>query len=210
MAKSNIFLLPQEEGTNNVPVSTDRIVLIEDAELNGYQFDAVTRYTTNYGYRPTKHSVPSGNFVSDHVVKDPKRFALIGILSPHNVVIPQGRDLFGSVNERGDNVVDFSLLETVLQDAKSAAVDLTFQKRRELIDFADAKRLFTVILAEDIIANMLITQLSLPKTAETGDGFTINMAMSEIRIAPRTQIQPDIINEDARKLGGLGFLEIDE
>ena len=53
---------------------------------SGYEFDAVTRYDTRRRYKPTRHSVPSGSSITDHVSKEPIVFRLVGVLTRADVI----------------------------------------------------------------------------------------------------------------------------
>jgi hypothetical protein len=192
MAESDIIIVPQDQTVN------DRLVVLSDFQTRrGYRFDAVTQYGTQRSYRPTKHSVPSGAAITDHVSRDPLVFRLVGVLTPYNVVSLAGvGGAFASAVEGSD------ALEAALLQGSDSALDLIRKNRDQLVQFADEFTLLTVLGNEFQYANMIITRINDPKTPALGDSYQLTVSFREIRIALESSRIAPLIDADADSLGG--------
>lgn len=189
MAESDIYIVPQDQ-----TVHTSLVNLSEAQQLAGYRFDAVLRYITRRRYKPTKHSVPSGSRITDHVSTEPIAFQLVGVLTPYNVSL-------------GGVPIDTASVE-VLDDIANSALELTRRKRDQFIQFADEKTLLTVVGDEFGHANMIITSISDPKTVGIGDSYELTVGFGQIRVPLSSTRLTTLVSEDADKLGSRSLREI--
>lgn len=192
MAESDIAIIPQDQTVS------DRIVVVTESDrLRGYKFDAVRKYRTRRTYRPTKHSVPSGAAITDHVSTDPISFQLVGLLTPYNAADVSGFAslLFGAF--ASDNVVT-----DAIADSADTELEATRRKRDQLIQFADEKTLLTVMGNEFQHANMIITSIDDPRTVGLGDAYELTISFRQIRIPVNVARIAPLISDDADFLGG--------
>ena len=190
MAESDIFIVPQDQTIN------ERLVVVTDSQRDGsgYKFDAVTRYRTQRSYKPTRHSVPSGSKITDHVTAEPIVFQLVGVLTPYNVVtIANVRSIFSG---------PIDSIEDALVDGANSALELVRRNRDQLIQFADEFTLLTVMGNEFQHPNMLITRIGDPKTPAMGDSYELTVSFSQIRVARQSSRIAPLISGDADALGG--------
>ncbi len=192
MAESDIAIVPQDQ-----TVSDKMVVVTESQRRRGYAFDAVTRYRTRRTYRPTRHSVPSGASITDHVSKDPIAFQLVGVLTPYNVVSLAGVSSAFSIAGSG-----VSLLSQVLDRGAETALEKTRRNRDQLIQFADEFTLLTIIGDEFQHANMIVTSVDDPRTVGLGDSYELTVSFRQIRIPKQSSRIAPLISEDADLLGG--------
>lgn len=192
MAESDIAIIPQDQ-----TVSDKMVVVTESQRFRGYKFDAVTRYRTRRRYRPTKHSVPSGASITDHVSTDPIAFQLVGVLTPYNVVSLAGVSSAFSIAGSG-----VSSLSQILERGAESELEKTRRNRDQLIQFADEKTLLTVIGDEFQHANMIITSIDDPRTTALGDSYQLTVSFLQIRIPKQSSRIAPLISEDADFLGG--------
>lgn len=192
MAESDIAIIPQDQTVS------DRIVVVTDFERRrGYKFDAVRKYRTRRTYRPTKHSVPSGAAITDHVSTDPISFQLVGILTPYNAADVSGFAslLFGAFAGEG-------VLTDAIAVGAETELEATRRKRDQLIQFADEKTLLTVMGDEFQHANMIITSIDDPRTVGLGDAYELTISFKQIRIPVNVARIAPLISDDADFLGG--------
>ena len=197
MAESDIFIVPQDQVAH-----TSMVVVTDFEKRRGYQFDAVTRYDTRRTYKPTKHSVPSGSKITDHVTKEPIAFRLVGVLTPYNVLATSGAAaaLFGAFG--GDTVTD------ALAAAGESALERTRRNRDQLIQYADEFTLLTVMGGEFQHANMIITSISDPKTVGIGDSYELTVSFREIRVPRSSSTLEPVVSDDAMRAGFRPLKEI--
>ncbi len=189
MAESDIFIIPQDQ-----TVHTSLVNLTEAQRLAVYRFDAVLRYVTRRRYKPTRHSVPSGSKISDHVSTDPIKFQLVGVLTPYNISL-------------AGVPIDTATPE-VLDDIANSALELTRRKRDQFIQYADEKTLLTVVGNEFGHANMIITSISDPKTVGIGDSYELTVGFDQIRVPLSSARANKLVSEDADKLGSKTLREL--
>jgi hypothetical protein len=189
MAQSDIYIVPQDQTVNSSIV----VVTDEQKSASGYQFDAVRRYRTKRTYRATRHSVPSGASITDHVAKDPISFQLVGVLTPYNVVVPVAVD------------ISDPFAAAIFEDT---AIELARKNRDQLVEYADKFTLLTVMGDEFQHANMIITSIDDPKTTAMGDSYELTVSFRQIRIPKNAARIAPIIDEDAELLGGGDFKDV--
>ncbi len=194
MAESDIFIIPQDQ-----TVHTSLVNVTEAQQLSGYQFDAVTRYRTRRRYKPTRHSVPSGSQISDHVSTMPISFQLVGVLTPYNVV---------TANIPIDIADPFAAVFDAADDLAASALELARRNRDQLVQYADEKTLLTVMGDEFQHANMIITSIDDPKTVGIGDSYELTIAFAQIRVPLSSSRVNKLVSEDADKLGSRSLREI--
>lgn len=194
MAESDVYLIPQTE------TITERLVVVTDAQKEtGYQFDAVTRYRTDRRYKPTRHVLPSGSSITDHVHKDPIAFQLVGVITPYNQVINVSTFLG---NIQFDNPLDLQESRELLNIEAESAIEVAQGNRDQLVQYADDFTLMTVLGNDFAHANMLITSVSDPRNPDMGDAFELTIGFRQIRIPPRSSRIAPLISEDVDFLGG--------
>lgn len=192
MAESDIAIIPQDQTVS------DKVVVVTDFERRrGYSFDAVTRHATQRSYRPTRHSVPSGASITDHVTTDPVAFRLVGVLTPYNVIsIPTiARAFAGAVSGS-------AIISRLLERGAETALDTTRKARDQLVQFADDHTLLTVMGDDFQHSNMIITRISDPRTPALGDSYELTVSFRQIRIPSQSSRIAPLISDDADALGG--------
>jgi hypothetical protein len=201
MSESDIFFIPQDQ-----TVSSDIVVLSEAQRTNGTQFDVVKKHSTQRTYRPTRHSVPSGSNITDHVAKDPILFSILGIITPHSVFSSvRGIAQIGSLGSDAEiAALQDALAEQTVQSAENAQ-----RTRDQFVSFADNFTLLTVVGDDFQHANMIITRVGDPRTPDMGESYELTISMRQIRIARQAARIAPLIASDASKLGGGSILEFD-
>lgn len=197
--ESDIFLVPQDQTVASaiVPVSESNIV------RNGYQFDAVTKYSTMRTYKTTKHPVSGGASISDHAYTQPLKFTLTGVLTPYNVKSPITNAIIGLISGGGS---DSSILGN-LTSLNRAAIEQVRRKFKQLTEFGDRHTLLTIIGDQFQEANMVITRIGDPKGPDMGEAHIIRVDFIQIRVPTNAADIADIVSDDARDLGALAPLE---
>lgn len=195
MSESDIFIIPQDQF-----IHTSLVVVSEAQQLSGYQFDAVTRYRTRRTYKPTRHSVPSGSNITDHVSKKPVKFQLVGVLTPYNVLTT------ASATVALSNPLEIDL--DVIDDAANSALELARRNRDQLVQYADEITLLTVMGDEFQHANMIITSIDDPKTPAHGDSYELTVSFEQIRVPLSSSRIAPVTSEDADKLGSRSLKDL--
>ena len=197
MAESDIFIIPQDQAV------TDKVVVVSEQQRNsGFQFDAVTKYRTRRVYRPTRHSVPSGASITDHVTREPVVFSLKGVITPYNVVSPIRTLAVFQSEPALINLFDG------LVEAATSAVETARENRDQLVQFADSFTLLTVLGNEFQHANMIITMVDDPKTTKLGDAYELTVSFRQIKIPRQAARIAPLVSDDALRLGGGAFSEV--
>ncbi len=198
MAETDIFIVPQDQTLNE-----SKVVVTDFQKRRGYTFDAVIRYRTRRTYKVTRHSVPAGAAITDHVSKNPIEFQLVGFLTPYNVV-----SLAGSGTAFASAAGGVTSLSRVLERGAATALELARRNRDQLVQLADNFTLLTVMGDEFQHANMMITSVDDPKTVALGDSYQLTVSFKQIRI-PRSSSKVDpIVSDDAMKAGFRPLKEI--
>ena len=197
MAKSDIFIIPQD------PTTSDRVVVVTDEQReSGFQFDAVEKYRTRRTYRPTKHSVPAGTPITDHVTRDPVMFALVGVITPYNTVSVVNPAL------ALENDPDFTSLLDLLNESAATAIELVRKNRDQLVEFGDNFTLLTIIGDEFQHANMIITSVDDPRTPKLGDAYKLTVSFRQIKIPKQAARIEPLVAPDALRLGAGATAEV--
>jgi hypothetical protein len=192
MAESDIYIVPQDQTVS------ENLVVVNDAQrAAGYQFDAVKRYRTKRTYRVTKHAVPSGLPINDHVTRDPVKFQLAGVITPYNVFTPEVATIIAGVSQGSANS-SFDALGAVAE----TALEKARKNRDQLVQYADEFTLLTVMGDEFAHANMIITSIDDPKTPKMGDSYELTVSFEQVKIPQNAARIAPIIDEDADLLGG--------
>ena len=188
MAESDIFIVPQDQTVHESLV----VVSNEQRQLNGYKFDAVKRYRTRRSYRPTRHSVPSGSQITDHVRKDPIVLDLVGVITPYNVI---------TANFPISDLSD-PFASGAFEDIADSALEKARKNRDQLVQYADRFTLLTVMGDDFQHANMIITVIDDPKTPQMGDSYELTVSFRQVRVPRMTSRIAPLISSDADLLGG--------
>lgn len=197
MAKSDIFIIPQD------PTTSDRVVVVTDEQLaSGFQFDAVTKYRTRRTYRPTRHSVPAGTPITDHVTREPILFSLVGVITPYNVVSVVNPAL------ALESDADFTDLLDLLGESAATAIELARKNRDQLVEFADKFTLLTIIGDEFQHSNMIITSVDDPRTPKLGDAYELTVSFRQIKIPNQAARVAPLVSSDALRLGAGSTQEV--
>ena len=194
MAESDIAIIPQGETVQ------ERIVVVTETQRErGYNFDAVRRYRTRRTYRPTKHSLPNGSPITDHVATDPISFQMVGLLTPHNQIINASAFPSVTTEEDAQALVEF------FSDPADGALELVRRNRDALIQYADEKTLLTLIGDDLNLPNMVITSIDDPKTPELGDAYELTIGFRQVRVPRSASRIAPIVSDDVERLGGGDF-----
>lgn len=198
MAESDILIIPQDQ-----TVHTSKVNVTEAQQLSAYKFDAVLRYRTRHKYKPTRHPVPSGSNISDHVSTAPISFQLVGVITPYNDLSASSvaAALAGSPGADTD-VID------VIEGAANTALELARRKRDQFIQYGDEHTLLTVMSGEFQHANMVVTSVDDPKTTAHGDSYELTVSFEQIRVPLSSSRIAPVTSEDADKLGSRSLKDI--
>lgn len=200
MAESDIFFIPQDQ-----TVSSDIVVLSEAQLTSGTQFNVVKKHSAQRTYRPTRHSVPSGSNITDHVAKDPILFSILGVITPHSVFSSVRGIVIGALGSDAEiAALQDALAEQTVQSAENAQ-----RTRDQFVSFADNFTLMTVRGDDFQFPNMMFTRIGDPRTPDMGESYELTISMRQIRIARQAARIAPLIASDASKLGGGSRLEFD-
>lgn len=115
----------------------------------------------------TENPVEDGAKVTDHVQIKPAQLTIEGVISDS----PLGYAIIGNIQNTVRNI-------QTLFGKQSRSIDAY----NDLISLQKSRRPFTVITNLKRYTNMIITELSVPRTAETGKSIHFRAVMKEIRI----------------------------
>lgn len=115
----------------------------------------------------TENPVEEGAKITDHVQLQPSELTIEGVITDS----PLGYALIGNIQ----NIV--RSVSTLFGQA-SRSIDAY----KDLLDLQKSRKPFTVITGLKRYENMILTELSVPRTAETGNAIHFRAVMKEIRI----------------------------
>jgi len=130
----------------------------------------------------TAHPIEDGSQVHDHIVLEPRKLTLTGLISNYPIVAGIGgqqKIFFSTIPILGMN------LTKVEYDAPADA-DYYFEDRAKtaydlLNDIFLYRRLLTIVTDLEVFKNMACTEATFPRDAKTAEALRFSLAFTELR-----------------------------
>lgn len=123
--------------------------------IGGLNIDGFLEENHEQSAQVTAYPIEDGSVINDHVVHDPDKLSIVGVVAPSSIFLT---DIF-----------DFSF---------SRVVDIYWQ----LTDMKTAGQPITVVSGLRVYNNMIIESFSVSRNKDTGKGMDFNMTLSKARI----------------------------
>lgn len=150
------------------------------AEIGTFEMDVTLQENHELSSEVTENAVEDGFINSDHVIRNPKRVTIEGLVtsSPIRFLVPEFRTGFGLVTD-------------------------AFDKLEELHDAGEP---ITLVTAYRVYENMIIERLTLPKTREVALRFTAELKQVSIVstsfLAASENLAADVANRATSETDG--------
>lgn len=158
------------------------------ASIGGITLDASVSEEHLSTAELTDNPVEDGAKITDHVQIQPKQLTIEGVVSD----FPLGYLEIGNIMNLGRTVMSLFGKSSRSVDAYNKLVKL--QEKREP---------FTVVTGLKRYKNMILTELSVPRTAETGKSLQFRAVLREIRIAKTGSVGGSFADDIADKAQSL-------
>ena len=131
--------------------------------------------TISYSNNITNHPVESGSFISDHIYINPLKVTM------DCSITDSAADLIGGIREIG-NLFSGNILTNLSNrfQGKGAKQTAAYEFLKNL---ALSKSTVTIVNKLDVLPNMAIESLSLPRTNETGDRLFFSITLQQLSFA---------------------------
>lgn len=166
--------------------------------LTVIKFDAVTQETHTLKNQITDHPVEKGANVTDHVRADLDTITLEVFVS-NQPITPDNRFSLdaGTVGGVGASFIGVDRSVNVLQfDEMIDWVSETYSKLRQLRD--DATQVHVVTRLWDY-TDMIVQEVSIPRTAQEGDGAKMSITFKQLRLVESKLVPAPIVTEPRAK-----------
>jgi hypothetical protein len=166
-------------------VSVSLIYKVTRAKIDAVELDATISEQHGADVEATEHPVERGAAVTDHVRPKPRTLSIEGLLTNTPLRVDEKTATrttsIGTVTDRADAI------KGVTGRAEEA-----FARLERL---RDAGTIFTVATRHRTYPNVIITSLSVPRDAKTGDAIRFSIAMREIRIVESQFVEVAVLQE---------------
>ncbi|HEC64370.1 MAG TPA: hypothetical protein ENI23_03665 [bacterium] len=155
--------------------------LKKQPQIASIKIDTFLSEDHSYSSSVTTSPIEDGAFVNDHIIKDPFTLSVNGYVS--------------NIATIGIGVVDQVVAVAGIPSAlkgKNKAKDA----EAELVRIRNDKEIFTVVTGLRSYKNMVITNVSFPRSSTTGSGLEFNATFQQIEIAKIVIVQLDPDDEE--------------
>ena len=146
------------------------------ATTKGISVDASVSEEHVTSCEPTDNPVEGGAKITDHVQLNPKQLTIEGVIS--------------------DSPLGFAVIGNIQNMARAVATVFGNSVRsidayNELVELQESRIPFTVVTGLKRYENMILTNLSVPRTVETGRAIHFKAVMREIKIV-NSEVTPSV------------------
>lgn len=167
------------------------ITLIVVPGIAALELDATISNGFQGDVEVTEHPVEVGADMSDHARVKPEVVTIEGIISNTPLNRSQATRI---VQGRG-----VALETTALTDAPAGAAGHAETALAKLIDMKDARQLVTVVTERRTYKGMMLTSLSVPHDAKTGDALRFTATFKQVRLAEVRRKEVTVTREPKAK-----------
>jgi len=153
--------------------------LKKQPQIASIKVDTFLSEDHSYSSSVTTSPIEDGAFVNDHIIKDPFTLSVNGYVS--------------NISTIGIGVLDQALAGISVLSGKNKAKDA----EAELVRIRNDKEIFTVVTGLRSYKNMVITNVSFPRSSTTGSGLEFNATFQQIEIAKIEIVTLDPEDEEA-------------
>ncbi len=153
--------------------------LKKQPQIASIKIDTFLSEDHSYSSSVTTSPIEDGAFVNDHIIKDPFTLSVNGYVS--------------NISTIGIGVLDQALAGISVLSGKNKAKDA----EAELVRIRNDKEIFTVVTGLRSYKNMVITNVSFPRSSTTGSGLEFNATFQQIEIAKIEIVTLDPEDEEA-------------
>lgn len=144
---------------------------------------------------PTRNPVEEGIEVTDHVSLEPAKLSIQGVISD----TPLNFDIIGNIAS-GDLKSLTKNLTSGFSDTLGGTSRST-EQYQALLALQRSRQPFKVITGIKVYENMILTSLSVDRTATTGKSIHFSADMEEIRIVKSQNAGPQNLGKSVKDLG---------
>ncbi len=157
--------------------------LKKQPQISSIKIDTFLSEEHSYSSSVTTSPIEDGAFVNDHIIKDPFTLSVNGYIS--------------NIATIGIGVLDqaFGAIQGISSvfSGKNKAKDA----ETELVRIRNDKEIFTVVTGLRSYKNMVITNVSFPRSSSTGSGLEFNATFQQVEIAKVEIVTLDPEDEEA-------------
>ena len=152
-----------------------KILFNNKSQIGDLVIDGTHLETITYSNNITTHPIESGAYVADHIYINPLRVTM------DCSITDSAGDIIGGIREIG-SLFNGNLLTNLSNrfQGKGAKQTAAYEF---LKDLAGSKSTVTVINKLDVLPNMAIESVSMPRTSETGDRLYFSITLQQISYA---------------------------
>lgn len=155
-------------------------------------FDTAKTVVKDLPSRITSHPIEEGSTITDHVVTDPRKITVDGVISDAAFILKED-DPFSEV--RDVEVVNSTLRRRVPIEGRS------LKALAELESIRDNREVFIIQTRNEIFESMVFTSFNVPRDKDTGDATRIQFTAQQIETVQRrfATVPQAVAEEDADK-----------
>ena len=147
--------------------------LIIRSNNNIIYFDTAETVVKNFPNKVTNHPIEDGSPVTDHIVSEPKKITVSGVISDASFFFAAD-DTFSKVSTLPDGT------------SKRVPVEGRAQKALDQLEqIRDGREVFTLQTRNEIFEQMVFTSFSVPRDANTGDAARVRFTAQQIETVKR-------------------------
>jgi len=162
--------------------------LKKQPQISSIKIDTFLSEDHSYSSSVTTSPIENGAFVNDHIIKDPFTLSVNGYVS--NIA-----------------TIGIGVLDQIIPTQQLAAVagipsglqgkNKAKDAEAELVRLRNDKEIFTVVTGLRSYKNMVITNVSFPRSSSTGSGLEFNATFQQVEIAKIVIVALDPEDEEA-------------
>ncbi len=164
--------------------------------LGGIVVDATISEEHTHTCEVTDNPVEDGVKIADHVQLNPAQLVINGVITD----TPLGFGFIGDLSKTAGNVgAGLSIPGATTGDFQGGQGSLSIQAFNKMLDLQKSRQPFTVITGLKRYQNMIMTELSIPRTVQTANAIHFKASFKEVRIvkSQTTQGKPSNGSKDA-------------
>jgi hypothetical protein len=147
--------------------------VIQRANGNLIYFDTAESVVKNFPSKVTTHPIEEGSPITDHVVSEPKKIAVTGVISDASFMF-QEDDPFTQLQSFADGTTR----RVPIAGRSLAALS-------ELEQIRDNRELFQLETRDEVFTDMVFTSFEVPRDPSTGDAARVRFTAQQITTVQR-------------------------
>jgi hypothetical protein len=152
-----------------------KILFNNKSQIGDLVIDGTHLETITYSNNITTHPIESGAYVADHIYINPLRVTM------DCSITDSAGDIIGGIREIG-SLFKGNLLTNLSNKFQGKGAKQT-AAYEFLKDLAGSKATVTIVNKLDVLPNMAIESVSMPRTSETGDRLYFSITLQQISYA---------------------------